>query len=487
MSSRPATRGLSTRPQNAIQNENLTRPPLPNRAHGPATVVDKAKALTLKRKAEGVPDGSKAPKKRSALGEITNAIEKKLVDGKKGGDAKKVPRLKRTRSTVSLIKAAAGKATVSKEAVQLSSIKIKGDQVVEVKTKDTTKAAGEGSKSQGKDLTKDVSFCDVLPSSLETMSSQESKGSMDDSALYITASEGSPLQAKMVLKMPVLEEKAEPKEDLPEGVEDYDQEMREDPTAVADYANHIFKYYREREKKFVIEKYIERQPDVMRSMRAILVDWMVEVQESFELNHETLYLGVKILDLYLTRVIIKRDTLQLIGSTALFIACKFDERTPPYVDDFLYICDDAYNRKELLAMEIKILKEIDFDLGVPLSYRFLRRYARCAKVGMEDLTFTRYILEMSLMDYDLIDCSDSALAAAALLMSRCIKGEEPSWTPTLEHYSGYKVEDIYHLTQMLHSMMCQPPKEHLSTIRNKYSHKVFYEVAKIPIPENLPL
>lgn len=27
-------------------------------------------------------------------------------------------------------------------------------------------------------------------------------------------------------------------------------------------------------------------------------------------------------------------------------------------------------------MEIKILKEIDFDLGVPLSYRFLRRYAR---------------------------------------------------------------------------------------------------------------
>lgn len=57
----------------------------------------------------------------------------------------------------------------------------------------------------------------------------------------------SPLQAKMVLKMPVLEEKAEPKEDLPEGVEDYDQEMREDPTAVANYANHIFKYYRERE------------------------------------------------------------------------------------------------------------------------------------------------------------------------------------------------------------------------------------------------
>lgn len=48
------------------------------------------------------------------------------------------------------------------------------------------------------------------------------------------------------------------------------------------------------------------------------------LQESFELNHETMYLAVKIVDLYLSKVIIKRDVLQLIGSTAMFIACKFD-------------------------------------------------------------------------------------------------------------------------------------------------------------------
>ena len=30
------------------------------------------------------------------------------------------------------------------------------------------------------------------------------------------------------------------------------------------------------------------QSDISMSMRGILVDWMVEVQESFELNHETL-------------------------------------------------------------------------------------------------------------------------------------------------------------------------------------------------------
>ena len=41
----------------------------------------------------------------------------------------------------------------------------------------------------------------------------------------------------------------------------------------------------------MIEPYICRQPDLTSQMRAVLVDWLVEVQENFELNHETLYLA----------------------------------------------------------------------------------------------------------------------------------------------------------------------------------------------------
>ena len=46
------------------------------------------------------------------------------------------------------------------------------------------------------------------------------------------------------------------------------------------------------------------QADITEGMRAILVDWLVEVQESFELNHETLYTAVKLMDLYLSKVLI---------------------------------------------------------------------------------------------------------------------------------------------------------------------------------------
>lgn len=50
----------------------------------------------------------------------------------------------------------------------------------------------------------------------------------------------------------------------------------------------------------------------------------VSLQENFELNHETLYLAVKLVDHYLVEVVSMKDKLQLIGSTAVLIASKFE-------------------------------------------------------------------------------------------------------------------------------------------------------------------
>lgn len=61
-------------------------------------------------------------------------------------------------------------------------------------------------------------------------------------------------------------------------------------------------------------------------MRGILVDWMVEVQENFELNHETLYLAIKLVDLVLSQAQIGKEDFQLLGATAIFVASKFDVR-----------------------------------------------------------------------------------------------------------------------------------------------------------------
>lgn len=111
---------------------------------------------------------------------------------------------------------------------------------------------------------------------------------------------------------------------IPNGVIDFDREIWDDPTQVPDYAFDVFNYLKEREDEFQIENYLQKQPNLTRWMRTLLVDWMVEVQESFEMNHETLYLAVKIVDIYLSKVQIEKEKLQLVGCAALFLASKYD-------------------------------------------------------------------------------------------------------------------------------------------------------------------
>lgn len=85
------------------------------------------------------------------------------------------------------------------------------------------------------------------------------------------------------------------------------------------------------------------------SMRAILVDWLVEVHAKFKLLPETLFLTVNIIDRFLTIVKpIKRAKLQLVGVTALLIATKYEEIYPPTIKDLVYITDNAYSKEEIL-------------------------------------------------------------------------------------------------------------------------------------------
>ena len=54
------------------------------------------------------------------------------------------------------------------------------------------------------------------------------------------------------------------------------------------------------EKLFLADEgYMKNQVDVNEKMRAILVDWLVEVHSKFKLLPETIFLTVNIIDRYL--------------------------------------------------------------------------------------------------------------------------------------------------------------------------------------------
>lgn len=65
---------------------------------------------------------------------------------------------------------------------------------------------------------------------------------------------------------------------------------------------------------------MKKQPDVNLNMRAILVDWLVEVGEEYKLNTETLYLAVNYIDRFLSYMSVVTGKLQLVGTAAMFLA-----------------------------------------------------------------------------------------------------------------------------------------------------------------------
>jgi len=309
---------------------------------------------------------------------------------------------------------------------------------------------------------------------LKVKTSPDEDGHSD---LYKTALDGYSSASSSSFDTPDLSPVSKNGKRLPPGVVDFDEECGDDINACAEYAAHIFKYLKEREVEFIVPYYIHNQREITKAMRCVVVDWMVEVQESFELNHETLYLAVKMMDMFLSRRQASKDVLQLVGVTCILIASKFDDRLAPTIDDLLYVCDDAYDKPQMITMEMAILRALDFNLGAPLSYTFLRRYARCSKQPMDLLTLARYILELSLVEYEFTNEADSIMAAAALRLALMMKGE--SWSPTLEYYSGYVESDLLDLMRRLNKHVIEAHVKQTRTVVSKYSHKVFLEVAKI--------
>ena len=80
----------------------------------------------------------------------------------------------------------------------------------------------------------------------------------------------------------------------------------------------------------------------------------MQVHYKLELLEETLFLTVNIIDRFLARETVVRKKLQLVGVTAMLLACKYEEVSVPVVEDLILICDRAYTRADILEMVKKM-------------------------------------------------------------------------------------------------------------------------------------
>ncbi|NXU44840.1 CCNB2 protein, partial [Drymodes brunneopygia] len=267
-------------------------------------------------------------------------------------------------------------------------------------------------------------------------------------------------------------------------VEDIDAEDWENPQLCSDYVKDIYLYLRELElQQSVRPHYLDGRTTNGR-MRSILVDWLVQVHSRFQLLQETLYMGVAIMDRFLQSYPVPRKKLQLVGVTALLVASKYEEILSPDVADFVYITDNAYTTSEIREMEMIILKELNFDLGRPLPIHFLRRASKAGEADAKQHTLAKYLMELTLIDYDMVHHRPSEIAAAALCLSQKILGHS-KWGlfgTKQQYYTGY-AEDSLVMTMKHMAKNVVKVNEKLTkytAISNKYACDKLLTISTIP-------
>uniref|UniRef100_A0A3B4Z2D9 Cyclin E1 n=1 Tax=Stegastes partitus TaxID=144197 RepID=A0A3B4Z2D9_9TELE len=172
---------------------------------------------------------------------------------------------------------------------------------------------------------------------------------------------------------------------------------------------------------------MEKHPHLQPKMRAILLDWLMEVCsiEVYKLHRETYHLAQDYFDRFMaTQRNVFKSTLQLFGfHNCISHFCI--EMYPPKVHQFAYVTDEVCTEDEILSMEVIIMKELNWILSPQTPISWLNVYMQVAYLKETDelliprypqATFTQIaeLLDLCMLDIRCLEFSNGILAASAL-------------------------------------------------------------------------
>ena len=254
------------------------------------------------------------------------------------------------------------------------------------------------------------------------------------------------------------------------------------PQFCEEYAEEIDNYLKKIETRYLPKaNHMNNQKDITISMRAILIDWLVDVHIRFKLLPETLFLTVNIIDRYLSKQQVTKEYLQLVGITASIIASKYEEIYPPEIKDYIYITNYTYIKEDVLNMEERILSTINFDLNVPSSNRFLQRFSKFLGSPKKTVLFAQYLLELSLIDAAMLNYYPSLLAASSLYMSHKLNNDTKNWGEEMWKLTGESGKSLNPCIKNMIRLLEEVPTMELKAVKKKFATVKYLEVSQIKI------
>ena len=228
--------------------------------------------------------------------------------------------------------------------------------------------------------------------------------------------------------------------------------------------------------------YMSMQTEINEIMRAILIDWLVSTHLKFMFRTRTLFLTVSIIDRYLSKEVINRRKLQLLGVTSLFIASKHEEINTPSGNSFANFTDDAYTKEEIFQMEYQILQTLNFEILIPTPIQFYEIICFILNFKTKEISLGRYFMESCMIQYKFTSYSSSLIAistAYLVLKYFSLKNHHIIFSEFFNSNNNYnKVKEC---AREIYNFDEENIKSNLFAVKNKYGRTHEQDVSALNI------
>lgn len=81
-----------------------------------------------------------------------------------------------------------------------------------------------------------------------------------------------------------------------------------------------------------------------------------------------IFYAIDLLDRVLSSNNMEIQNFQLLGVTCLMIYGKIFDIYPPLIDDWVEICDGAYDKNDIIIMEARVLETVNYNINTSYMY-----------------------------------------------------------------------------------------------------------------------
>lgn len=140
------------------------------------------------------------------------------------------------------------------------------------------------------------------------------------------------------------------------------------------------------------EAFKKIQTNINVYTRNILFDWIVDIHLTYALSLRGLFLSLNLLNRYSSKEKIEIKKIQAIGTSAMVISWKNEEREFPGVSKFEMITDEGAKKEDIFKYEDKILGALDFDILIPNEFDIFELLRIKFDLSEEEFFYGVYLL-----------------------------------------------------------------------------------------------